>query len=435
MNVRVAKGAVIRLMVGCFFSLFCAAACAANSEPREVLPRWQSGFLDIHHLSVAADATLVVYPDGTTLLFDAGGSDKLGFEKRAYPLKAASVRPNDTRRPGQWYAAYIQRVLRDASLQNRIDYALISHFDSDHYGRLRPDAPESNFGDYALTGITDVAESVPILTLIDRGYPKYDYPVDLRHHRRNNSTFQNYLNYVGFRSQNGQSTETLIVGDTQQLAPKYRAQDYAGFEVRNIKSNGTVYDPESAGSKELFQASDVINEKGLFAENPLSLAVHISYGIFDYFTGGDMTGQNDGTVPIWFDTETPVAAVLGEVDVLALNHHGVRDATNLEFALTLRPQVSVVHGRTSDHPGQEITHRLSQIDQPHVFPSLFGTYIHAETKVVYGPRMHRLLAEEQGHIVIRVYPPGDTFDVFVFDDRDESALRVLRQYGPFNAQD
>ncbi len=414
-------------------ALIAASFCEATEL--ETLSPWRQGYLDIHHISVAADSTLIVYPDGTSMLFDAGGSDKEDFEKRASPLRAASVRPNNSRQPGEWYAEYIKNTLRKAGLPNQLDYAVISHFDTDHYGLLQETAPKSTQGAFELTGITAVNELVPIDTLIDRAYPDYSYPVELRHYRRNNPTFLNYLEFVSNRLLNNRRTQVLSVGSTTQLGLRHDPDKFQGFVVRNIKSNGVIYDPVSKnGIQTLFSSGEVLNSQGRFVENPLSIAILVSYGPFDYFTGGDMTGLGDGTVPDWFDTETPVAAVVGEVDVLALNHHGVRDATNLTFALTLKPQVSVVHGRTSDHPGQEVVHRLGQIDQPHSFPSLFGTFIHAETKVVYGPPMSRLLAPEHGHIVIRVYPPGETFDLFILDDHSVKR-KVLARYGPFISQE
>ena len=60
-----------------------------------------------------------------------------------------------------------------------------------------------------------------------------------------------------------------------------------------------------------------------YNENTLSLALKVSYGKFDYFTGGDMTGLQGFGLPIWFDMETPVAKVVGKIEALSLNHHGV----------------------------------------------------------------------------------------------------------------
>ena len=42
-------------------------------------------------------------------------------------------------------------------------------------------------------------------------------------------------------------------------------------------------------------------------ENMCSLAIRVSYGAFDYFTGGDMPGNVRARLPAWHDVETPVA--------------------------------------------------------------------------------------------------------------------------------
>ena len=41
----------------------------------------------------------------------------------------------------------------------------------------------------------------------------------------------------------------------------------------------------------------------------------MSYGKFDYYKGGDIPGIADTGVPQWHDVETPVAKVVGAVDV------------------------------------------------------------------------------------------------------------------------
>jgi hypothetical protein len=49
-----------------------------------------------------------------------------------------------------------------------LDYALITHFHTDHIGMLLRSSPLSATGAYQLTGITEVADLVPIKTLVDR---------------------------------------------------------------------------------------------------------------------------------------------------------------------------------------------------------------------------------------------------------------------------
>src|SRR4249920_3068621 len=72
----------------------------ADQVGQSIAP-WSPGTMDIHQISTGrGNAALVVMPDGTTLLVDAGAS--------AAPF--ADPRPNRTRSPGGWIAYYIDRV-------------------------------------------------------------------------------------------------------------------------------------------------------------------------------------------------------------------------------------------------------------------------------------------------------------------------------------
>ena len=59
-----------------------------------LLPAWSQGNLDIHHISTGrGNATYFVFPDGTTLLIDAGEADPK-FIESVRPLKPFSPRPD-----------------------------------------------------------------------------------------------------------------------------------------------------------------------------------------------------------------------------------------------------------------------------------------------------------------------------------------------------
>ena len=45
----------------------------------EYLPEWQAGYLDIHQISTGrGNAAYLIFPDGTTMLLDAGRLESLG---------------------------------------------------------------------------------------------------------------------------------------------------------------------------------------------------------------------------------------------------------------------------------------------------------------------------------------------------------------------
>ena len=68
------------------------------------LPDWQEGLLDIHAVNTGrGECTFIIYPDGTTLLVDAG--DLLGYKPSKY--ESVPARPSDEEEPWQVYADYI----------------------------------------------------------------------------------------------------------------------------------------------------------------------------------------------------------------------------------------------------------------------------------------------------------------------------------------
>ena len=167
----------------CFFlillSCFIQHSVYADENNTGDFDLWSPGYLDIHHINTGrGDAAFFIFPDGTTMLFDAGARDTTMVGRWA-PLKIVPPRPDDSRTPGAWIAHYIRQVTPPES-SAQIDYAVISHFHSDHYGGVTGNDPASGEGGYKLTGITEVGDLIPIHGIIDRGYPDYDYPVDLR---------------------------------------------------------------------------------------------------------------------------------------------------------------------------------------------------------------------------------------------------------------
>ena len=149
---------------------------SGGPESGKPLPAWREGELDIHHINTGrGEAQLLILPDGTSVLVDMSGKT---IEQAPFSLP---TRPDASRPPGEWVARYVQRVL--PSGMRKLDYALISHFHGDHMGVIVPGSPRSPNG-YQLSGITQVAESVDIAKVIDRGWPHYDYPVPIRNPRR-----------------------------------------------------------------------------------------------------------------------------------------------------------------------------------------------------------------------------------------------------------
>jgi beta-lactamase superfamily II metal-dependent hydrolase len=392
----------------------------------QTLPPWQEGYFDIHHINTGSgNCTFMIFPDGTTLLVDAGDVNRTVRAMGQSPLKIAPRLPHDSLTAAQSMMLYIRKTLPAITA---IDYGLVTHFHGDHYGVINAKSKTSEKGNYRLTGITEINEYLPIGTLIDRNYPSYHYPVDIRRHHFDSTTFVNYLGFVNARKISAAFvTESLRVGSRGQIVPK-KSHQY-DFGVRNIKANGEIWSGTKEGTVSILP--DHINAQD-YNENPLSIALKISYGKFDYFTGGDMTGIKGNGLPDWFDVETPVGKIVNHVEAMALNHHGVRDATNEDFLRALSPNVIIQQSWSSNHPGEEVLHRMISKD---IYPAprdIFATYVHGETITTYGPWFNAYKSL-RGHIVIRVLSPGNEFYVYVLNDSDVN-LPIVKSFGPYSSK-
>lgn len=394
---------------------------------------WRNGYLDIHHINTGRGvASFCILPDGTSMLIDAGDIDD-SLSRKISPLTVTPPYPDNSKTAGQWIADYIHQVLPEEQ-PKVIDYALITHFHGDHYGVITNKTPSANNGAYKLSGITEVGNLLPIKMLIDRNYPTYNFPTELENaYKGELSNFLNLQKFISYQQTNsGMMAASLKVGVTNQIILKKDAQKYPTFAIRGVKSNGTIWTGKANETFDFFTADSVMDSKGKFNENPLSLAIKMSYGKFDYFTGGDNTGLQGYGLPAWFDVETPIAKAVGKVEVSTLNHHGNRDATNEFFLKTLQPNVMIEQTWCSDHPGQEVMHRIIS---DHLYTgekNIFATNIQEVTKQTLGFWLSRGYKSMFGHVTIRVLPDGDTYYVLVAET-SHGKLHITKSFGPYSS--
>jgi hypothetical protein len=299
-------------------------------------------------------------------------------------------------------------------------------------GTLLPSSPLSTTGAYRLTGITEVADLIPIKTLIDRAAPAYTTPVDLRscHESANEKALANYLQMVDYRRQHGQAVVGLRAGalDQIQLA---RPKLFPDFHFRNVASSGVIWTGRGEETQQYIPVDAV--KDCHFDENPFSNVIKLTYGKFGYYSGGDIPGVPDYKQPWWRDMETPVAAVVGPVSAMSLDHHGNRDTVNGNILRALRPRVMVQQNWLSAQPGEEVVVRMASQEFYPGPRDVFATGMAPESRAAIGPIMDRIYRSYSGHIVIRVAPGGSTYDVFILNDKDDSR-KIVQRFGPYQSQ-
>ena len=378
---------------------FLVTLTAAAQET--AFPPWTPGTLDIHQIATGrGNAALTIFPDGTTMLVDAGDQGD---------VPNAEQRPNASRTPGQWIARYVRHMLRGRPVE--LDYGVVTHFHPDHMG-----------------GLTEVAEDVPIRRLIDRGWPEYAYlppPTD--------AMFTNYRRFTAAQvAAKRMTVSPAQAGSTTQIVPVRGAGATAPFDVRIVSVNNRVWTGRGTEAAVRFPALDTIAvPEDRPTENMCSVTLRITYGAFNYFTGGDMPGYPVPGAPAWHDTETEVAKAIGPTDVHVVNHHGSIEEENLFWLATLKSRVMVLPAWSATHPSADVLKRMLS---RRVYPEprdIFVTLFRDPTKAAIGARATQV-ASDHGHVVIRVEPGGAKYWVFVLDDTTET-YKVRSVHGPYES--
>jgi beta-lactamase superfamily II metal-dependent hydrolase len=416
------KRNIIVLCMVCLLSLICNFVLAQE----KTLPKWEKGMLDINFIDTGrGNAALYIFPDGTTMLVDSG--DMSDEHPRAQSPRQAPRRPNASKTAPQWIIDYIKQFAPKGK-KTILDYALITHWHDDHFGEIDSKSKLADNKAYKLTGITEVGDAIPIKKLLDRGY---DIPLDdgkyvsMKNEKWQKEyvektgdkshlvpTMNEYFKFIDYqKAKNGMKYEKFEVGSNNQIELKYNKSEYPNFEVRNLTGDGQVWTGEN---KDTFTVVKDWNE------NNLSTAFKLKYGDFKHFAGGDINGVDSLSMPNMNSVEAQVAPLIGPVDVATLNHHGNRDSNNPNYVRTIRPRVWIGQSWSSDHPGDDTLRRLiSKLLYP-TDRDLFSTAMLEANKLVIGDAIDEAYKAQNGHIVVRVFPGGKKYKVYVLDSKKES---------------
>ena len=380
----------------------------AEAKGGKYLPDWKEGYLDIHHISTGRGSSFFyILPDGTRMLVDAGD---LGDPSRWAHKTIAPAVPNDSKRPAEWIARYIEHFSKPLNKELYLDYAMISHFDNDHYGFLDHTAITVEGKPYKYTGMTHLANLIPIHTLIDRGYPDYDYPSPEAFRKRNGKGFQNYYELVKEREAQGLKMEKFRVGYDNQLVLKNAAEKYKTFRIMNIAASGKMWTGKDNRVRSVIDY-DEYPEATPLNENSSSCVFRLEYGKFSYYFGGDIGGTYSRKKKnYWIDAQTPISKVIGKMDVAVADHHGYSDSMNSTLLEAMDPQCVLIPVWDYYHPQPATMKRIMTNPFREVY-AIGMAPANRERLAEYG----RIIKPE-GHIVVRIFKGGKKYQIFVLND-------------------
>ena len=266
------------------------------------------GWLEIHHIDAGEGvSTLIVSPTGRSLLIDAGEADW------------------DSPRGAEVIGAYVRAVLGCAYL----DYVLITHFHLDHVG-----AP----GKGGLWHLV-FEQGFGVGRLLHR---------DL--HRN-----------VGTRGATLEAWQVFLRSEEARALNPMVAVVGSG----QVELDGVAVAIAAVDGDGVLRPGDLSGDSSPPDENDYSIALLLRMGRLDYFTAGDLSGDtltaSQGGYS-YHDLETHAAALVKDVDVYRVSHHGSSHASNATLLAQLAPRVSIVQvadGNAYGHPSQATLDRLA----------------------------------------------------------------------------
>lgn len=389
-----------------------------------VYPGWKPGEMDLHFIYTGCGENMFYrLPDGTSILNDTGDF------YRPQDLKDVPLLPSPERLGGDWVTRYLQRIYPEKTL----DYAIFSHWHSDHIGHAYFDTPETPRAAYRyrttadgrkINGFLCVAEEFGVKRCFDHQYPARGT------YGTQDSSMKLYAPWLDAQKAKGVIAEPFKVGALNQIALQRDPAKYKDvFSIRNVSANGVLWDGAN-GTRDYAAEHASVFPKKKIQQNMLSMAFVVQYGKFRYLTCGDtqqdVFTMKDGTKVAY---EALLGERVGSVTLCKMNHHGCTNAMTEGFVKAVRAQVYTACMWCPRQAHPQILGRLSAVDAPNgekplLLPNLVCAF-HEEHKNEYGGyRLERLGA---AHVVVKVFPGGDAYRIYLLDATDES-MRVLATF-------
>ena len=127
-------------------------------------------------------------------------------------------------------------------------------------------------------------------------------------------------------------------------------------------------------------------KKALPPENILSCVFLLSYGDFDYFSGGDIQYKDRSEYP-YFDIEEPVSRVIKKVEAMKASHHCTSLANSAELLDVARPDVVIANVWRDVQPNGATLGRIiaSNPENQYMIYQLVDTVLYYRVVEFFGP--------------------------------------------------
>lgn len=399
------------------------AGTVRADEVGGVYPGWRPGELDLHFVYTGCGENMFYrLPDGTAILNDTGEFYR-PRDKKDVPLL-----PHAKLLGGDWMTRYLHRVYD----QRTIDYAIFTHWHSDHIGHAsfggdggEGSNPNAAFR-YRVTkdgrkidGFLCVAEDFAFKRYFDHQHPVRGM------YGSHDDSIHLLAPWAEEQRKKGLSVEAFEVGALDQIALLRDPAKYKGvFSIRNICANGRLWDG-AHGDRDFGMERVAETGKRTIPQNFLSLGFVIQYGKFRYWAGGDVSGKFKTRAGAEIDYEAFVGERVGNVSVCKMNHHGCSDAMSEGFVKAVRAQTYVASMWCPRQAHATTLQRLTQVGSfdggvPQLVPNLVCDY-HKENEAKFG---YKVPPKGAYHVVVKVQSGGAAYKVYLLDASDES-MRVL----------
>ena len=332
--------------------------------------------LEIHIFKVGqADSQLVVFPSGYSILIDCGDRDTTNASNTKHVAKR------------------IEAILG----KKTVDVFVISHFHLDHYGTKGKSGIwyllekkgftvkkflKRNAGSYSGSKLSSCSKSTM----------KWKYAGEMS---------SNMAKFVCYAVSSKDKTKlSKVAENAHRCNDKQITPPDAGAKVTVLIRDALGVKSKDSGKK-LYR--NTVGNKTPVAENDFSICMRIVYGQFVYATCGDLTGNTYvAGEKKYHDVETYVAPMMGEVDLLNVNHHGSKTSTNSKWTKTLKPTVAVISCGGGSLPSAQPLKNLNGIKT-----AIYTTGNNCGSNV----KKYKSIVEMNDDVVITVPTNGKTFTV------------------------